>query len=266
MKKSGWSLSLLLLAATVTFAQGPGGRGPHGFGGMGGGFGGLISAGPGSRTPVTGAPYSAVQTTTIQQKLADGNIISRQETTKVYRDSQGRVRMEHTVTPPNSTTAETRISIFDPVGGFSYMLNPTALTAVKVALPAATTTTATATTTTPTRPARPGVTVTTEDLGTQVINGVPATGTRTTETIAAGTIGNQAPIAIVREVWTSTILKVPVQIKTSDPRFGTTTMELTNIVQAEPEASLFQVPSNYTVTTRSGGHGPGGFGFPGSHQ
>ena len=55
----------------------------------------MMSMGPGSRTPVTGAPYSAIQTTESQQALADGNQIARQEQTKVYRDSQGRVRIEH---------------------------------------------------------------------------------------------------------------------------------------------------------------------------
>ena len=33
----------------------------------------------------------------------------------------------------------------------------------------------------------------------------------------------------------------------SDPRSGETTYRLTNIVRAEPAASLFQVPSDYTV-------------------
>ena len=59
-------------------------------------------------------------------------------------------------------------------------------------------------------------------------------------------------------MWISTELKVPVQIKSSDPRFGSTDMELTNIAQAEPSASLFVVPAGYTVKT--GGRGPGGPG------
>jgi hypothetical protein len=92
----------------------------------------------------------------------------------------------------------------------------------------------------------------TENLGTQAINGVAATGTRRTETIAAGAIGNQQPIQVVRETWISADLKVPVSIKSSDPRFGTTAMQLTNITQTEPDPSLFVVPSNYTVTERTG--------------
>ena len=35
-------------------------------------------------------------------------------------------------------------------------------------------------------------------------------------------------------------------------------MELTNIAQTEPSASLFVVPAGYTVTQGGGGRGPGG--------
>jgi hypothetical protein len=52
-------------------------------------------------------------------------------------------------------------------------------------------------------------------------------------------------------------LKVPVEIKSSDPRFGNTVMDLTNIVQAEPSGALFVVPAGYTVKTTGRG-GPGG--------
>jgi hypothetical protein len=213
----------------------------------------MMFAGPGSRTPVTGAPYSAVQTMQNSQTLADGNQITRDEQSKVYRDSQGRVRIESTHSgPPGSSghTPQTVIAIFDPVAGYSYVLKPSTMTAVK----------------TPASPhnggpngAAPharhgegnGAQVQTETLGTQTVNGVSATGTRTTETIPAGAIGNQQPIQIVRETWVSTDLKVPVMIKSTDPRFGNMTMQLTNIAQAEPDASLFQIPSGYTVKVRT---------------
>ena len=97
----------------------------------------------------------------------------------------------------------------------------------------------------------------TENLGVQTINGVAATGTRTTQSIPAGAIGNTQPIQIVREVWMSQDLKIPIMIKTSDPRFGETVMQLTNITQTNPDAALFQVPTGYTLQTapgRSSGH------------
>jgi hypothetical protein len=69
-----------------------------------------------------------------------------------------------------------------------------------------------------------------------------------TRTIPAGKIGNAQAIQTVHETWTSPDLKIPVIVKTSDPRTGTTTRQLTNITRAEPDPALFQVPSDYTVT------------------
>jgi hypothetical protein len=80
-----------------------------------------------------------------------------------------------------------------------------------------------------------------------------AAGTRLTRTIPAGAMGNSQPIQTVRETWVSSDLNVPVMIKTSDPRFGTTVTQLTNVVRSEPDAALFQTPADYTV---SKGHGP----------
>jgi hypothetical protein len=89
--------------------------------------------------------------------------------------------------------------------------------------------------------------VNTEDLGTQTIEGVLVTGTRTTKTIPPGQIGNEKPISIVIEVWTSPELKTVVMSKRSDPRMGEQTFRLTNIVRAEPDASLFTVPADFKM-------------------
>jgi hypothetical protein len=88
---------------------------------------------------------------------------------------------------------------------------------------------------------------TTEDLGSQTMQGVTVTGTRTTRVIAAGQIGNDAPISIVTEVWTSPELKTVVYSKRSDPRMGVQTFQLTNIARTEPDASLFTVPADFRV-------------------
>jgi hypothetical protein len=86
-----------------------------------------------------------------------------------------------------------------------------------------------------------------EDLGTQIVEGVMATGTRSTTTIEAGAIGNAQPIHIVSEQWYSEDLKVLVMTRHSDPRSGDTTYRLTNITMTEPPRSLFEVPSDYTL-------------------
>ena len=86
-----------------------------------------------------------------------------------------------------------------------------------------------------------------ESLGTQVIEGVEAEGTRTTITIAAGEIGNEQPINIVSERWYSPALQVVVMTRHADPRSGETIYRLSNINRAEPARTLFEVPSDYTI-------------------
>lgn len=90
-----------------------------------------------------------------------------------------------------------------------------------------------------------------ESLGTQMIEGVMAEGTRVTFTIPAGKIGNAAPIVTVNERWYSPELQAVVMSKNSDPRSGETTYRLININRSEPDPSLFQVPSDYTIKENS---------------
>lgn len=87
-----------------------------------------------------------------------------------------------------------------------------------------------------------------EQLGSKIIEGVLATGTRTTITIPAGQIGNDRPIEIADERWYSPELQITVQSTHSDPRMGTTAYSLKNISRGEPSPALFQVPADYTVT------------------
>ena len=87
----------------------------------------------------------------------------------------------------------------------------------------------------------------TEKLEARSFDGVQADGLRITTTIPAGDIGNEQPIEIVNERWYSPELQVVVMTRHSDPRFGETTYRLLNIQRGEPSATLFQVPSDYTV-------------------
>ena len=86
-----------------------------------------------------------------------------------------------------------------------------------------------------------------ESLGTQIIEGVEARGTRTTFTIPAGKIGNERPIEIIDESWYSPELQTIVMSRHSDPRSGEIVYKLTNIDRAEPDDSLFQVPADYQI-------------------
>jgi hypothetical protein len=245
-------LVLIALATAVgLLAQAPAGRA----GRMG--FGGQRFMGPGgAQSTVAGAPYSGVEVTTTQQVLAGGNTIQTQRQSTVYRDSQGRVRSETAAGRPargGGGASNTFITIHDPVAGVMRRVDTQNRIVTEVPIHGGSPRNGAA----PgpramagrgrgaRRPADPNVT--TEDLGQQTVNGVAATGHRITRTIPAGAMGNAQPIQSVREVWTSTDLKVPVLIKTSDPRHGTTVTQLTNINRAEPDAALFQAPAGYTV-------------------
>jgi len=257
-----------LCAAVTVFAQGP--PPGRGFGRMGPGGPGMGMGLGGGRT-VTGAPYSALEVTEETQTLANGNVLTHKTQANVYRDSSGRVRTERTVPAgrpaPGQPSAQaqtgtrTMVTIHDPVAGVHTELDTTAKTARQMTLPNFQSRNGNF-------PGRPGrganrgssdPNVVTTDLGMQTINGVQATGTRVTRTIPAGQIGNAQAIQIVTETWRSPDLQIPVMTKRIDPIHGNVTTQLTNIARAEPDPSLFQVPSDYTV---SRGHGPRGANQP----
>jgi hypothetical protein len=215
------------------------------------GFGGGLHGGK----VVKGAPFSAIATSTTTQTLADGNHITRTTQTKVYRDSQGRFRKDITLPAIGPLAASGQphsfIHISDPVAGTAYVLEPDQKVARQMPGPGG-------------MKVRTGggpggnvfyrtfngsaqATAKTESLGPQTIEGMNTEWTRTTRTIQRGEIGNEQPITVVSERWYSADLQMDVKSTHSDPRFGNTTYTLTNIQRTEPAASLFAVPSDYTI-------------------
>ena len=100
-----------------------------------------------------------------------------------------------------------------------------------------------------------------EDLGEQVLEGLLVQGTRMTDTIPAGAMGNERPIEIVTERWYSKDIDAMVLQRFFDPRFGETIYRLVNVVRGEPSPDLFQVPQGYELTVADG---PQLRTFPGS--
>jgi hypothetical protein len=212
---------------------------------------------------VTGRPLAATEERHSLQVLGDGTRIEKTDTDKFYRDDMGRTRTER---------QDGTVIVNDPVQGVSAEVNGnrkmirrnTATTSkdisavvaakLKAEMLKAETTTATVMTDSATPVTVEGklkaealaktAARQEEDLGYQSINGVTAQGFRTTTTIPAGQIGNDRPIQVVSERWYSQDLQMNVKTTNSDPRFGETTYQLTNIVQAAPDATLFQVPQS----------------------
>ena len=63
-----------------------------------------------------------------------------------------------------------------------------------------------------------------------------------------GTMGTMMgyPVSeVVTERWESTDLQIPLSVTHTDPMMGTMTSNVTSVTRGEPDASLFQVPSDY---------------------
>jgi hypothetical protein len=251
----------LFIFAAALFAQGPppGGRGRFGpNGGAGPRFLGGEPGMPGRI--VKNAPFTGDLVTETSQTLSDGNHIRQSTTAHLVRDSEGRTRREQSLNglgalgaPADNAQA---VFISDPVLGVSYALNPSNRTVSKLAEPDRG------------RGGRNGKQppadaprwgrgnsqdIRTESLGRQTIESIPTDGTRITQTIAAGAMGNELPIQVVTERWYSPDLNMDILTRRSDPRFGETVTKLTNISRAEPSHALFEPPADYkTVEARRG--------------
>ena len=79
------------------------------------------------------------------------------------------------------------------------------------------------------------------------MEGLLVTGRRITQTIPVGAEGNDRVLMVVREIWESYDLGITLLRKSFDPRSGDSIKRMTNLKQTEPDAALFQVPTNYTV-------------------
>ena len=226
---------------------------------------------------VKGAPYSAQAVTEMTQILSDGNRIVNSSSAAVYRDGEGRTRREQTLKAIGAFSASGEsfktISINDPVAGVAYVLEPHSHTARKIQglrveagtaagfevsaagegnftfnrTPGGEVQLRRGTVEAKVREEKTRNEFRNEDLGTQTIEGVNAVGTKTTITIPAGQIGNERAIEIVDERWFSPDLKTVVMTRHSDPRSGEVIYRLTNINRVEPDHSLFEVPSDYTL-------------------
>lgn len=235
---------------------------------------------------VKGSPFCATITTEHTQVFADGNRIHTSEESSICRDSAGRTRRESDMNllgavPQKSVTK--LIIITDPVAGLRYVLNTDEKIAHK--MPISTLSISTFRGGAGTGPvgyvakskitggnvsysSQSGgsnvmfykkigqdsseATPTTENLGDQDISGIHATGTRVTTTIPSGSMGNEQPILVTSETWYSPELKATVMTKHNEPWVGELKTQFTNVNTAEPDRSLFSIPSDYKIVNDGG--------------
>ncbi|MGA8223053.1 MAG: hypothetical protein WB780_15500 [Candidatus Acidiferrales bacterium] len=157
------------------------------------------------------------------------------------------------------------IQIYDPVEGFVYVLPPESTIAIRMklfdpkevptAVPkvgaqdqhASAQASAKTSAQSSAPPPAPKPTVESERLEPQEMEGLLTTGRRITRTIAVGAEGNDRALTIVTETWSSQDMGIMLLEKNSDPRSGASEKRMTNLVQAEPDVAMFQVPADYTI-------------------
>jgi hypothetical protein len=86
-----------------------------------------------------------------------------------------------------------------------------------------------------------------EALGEKVIEDMNTIGTRETDTIASGAIGNDKPLTLTRDFWYSPDLKTNLQVVRTDPRDGVVTIQMNIQSRTDPDPSSFAVPNGYRV-------------------
>lgn len=204
---------------------------------------------------VKSAPYSATAVTETTQVLADGNRIVNKSVALLARDSEGRTRREQTVSnlgPLNMSPSKLAF-ITDPVAKTEYVLDLDNHTARVHQLSAVTVVTSV-----PKHASLQGdaamplksaslAEVRQQALPDQTIDGVTCERILQTETIPAGTIGNERAIVVTSQTCASPELHLLLARKRNDPRYGTTDYRLSGIQRSEPDASLFKVPSDFRI-------------------
>jgi hypothetical protein len=199
-----------------------------------------------NQPPVKGAPYSALAVVEITQTLADGTRVTHSAWSKLNRDSEGRERCEQT-----SGDTFKGIFISDPMEHASYSLDLDRKVATRTIGQEEV------------RKEMHGAVIrfvqdplglasqmgsvayvsAKDALGTRVIEGISAAGTRTTDTALDGRIDN------VTERWISPDLHLAVLMTESNSYSGSITYKLTNIIRAEQPRALFEVPADYKVVS-----------------
>ena len=198
----------------------------------------------------------AAQTSTVQtvplsadidvvsvRALTDGNTLRQERRMKFYRRADGSTRLEE----PN------RVVIVDNSAHTTTVLDLVSKVAQVQAIRSASTDART-----PVKALPQSLTVGSgleeknsaarSDLGVKVISGYSVHGIQRTTTIPVNSaLGNTSPITKTMQVWSSSVLRLPLLSIISDPLGGTTTSQFESISITPPDNSLFTIPVGYRL-------------------
>lgn len=196
--------------------------------------------------PAPGKPFFGRSTTEWTRTLEDGSVVTTRLFAMVARDSQGRIFREVRSFVPAESNEQSKlkeIRIFDPVTHTRTNCRFNFHRCVVTIYSAPTSFT----------PKPVGSfdngkrSLSRENLGNDVMDGINVVGTRETVTISAGVVGNSQPLVTTREFWYSPDLQLNLQITRKDPREGTQTIRVGEVSRSEPDPAMFKVPAGFVV-------------------
>lgn len=191
--------------------------------------------------PIPDVPFTAKVVVAWNRPLVGGGTVSRKYYTLVARDSQGRVRRETREFVPSDSEAEPPLrsfTILDPVAGTRTTCTKASMTCATSAFDASLFLAENAAE----RSNAGG-----ESLGQRSLEGLPVTGTRETMSNVSGPRGSTRLAVSHTDAWYSPDLQIDLSVIRSDPQSGVVTLNVTDLVRAEPESTWFAIPSGYTV-------------------
>lgn len=191
--------------------------------------------------PLVDAPFTATVNTEWTRHLEDGTSVTIKNHRTIARDGAGRIFQERRYLTPDGDKQQTAISQLEfsnPTTHEIYFCHPDGhICELHYYYGSASM-----------GPAATGANdLKSEDLGHDMIGGFDTLGTRETTTIAPGTIGNDRPLAAVKEFWYSPQLGVNLEVKRADPRSGIANFHVVDIRLGEPDPRLFDPPSDFTI-------------------
>src|SRR5208337_2229669 len=200
-------------------------------------------------TPVPGAPFSGTVEILPKQARPDGSAYTRHTINHIARNSSGVIYNERRKLEPPGFQGEPRIlssHIYDPQTRLSTFLEPQTHLARQMVLrtppqapPNSTPDTAIA----PTNARN----LSTQDMGTETVAGLPLHGTRKLRTVPTILSGTGHEITITDDYWYSDDLKVYLVLKHNDPRTGEQFVGIIKVDRQEPDPSIFQIPPTYKI-------------------
>lgn len=185
--------------------------------------------------PVAGVPFTATVMIQSKQPLPDGSVETRVSQATIARDSRGRILNERRAMMPEGfkgTPPLLSTHIFDPATRISYMMNPITMIAREQRVPP---------------PGNPSGPPGGQDLGSAMLNGMQANGTRISREVPAPASGTGKTVIVTDEFWYSEELHLNLLEEHTDVRGGKQTIAILSLKRDEPSPALFEVPAGYKI-------------------